>query len=412
MVNLLAHRFVLGLMELLVAVILLRGYAQSLAGESLEIGKGNADFLAHYTAAQIIAAGKTSLLYDLPTQEFYQGEVLKSLHSSVRFEGGVLPFVYPPIVALLCVPLSHMPFLRAFVVWNCFAVLLLLLSLLVLIRMHHLYLIVSWPAIVLSVVGFVPFFIAVAQGQNTFIALLFLILAIDLINRSRDLPAGIFLSLVAFKLQLLPLFLAIGILKKRWRMLFGSALGVASMIALSLVVFGMDCCLGYTRLLLAMPSFVYKYGRISFRGQVYGLLFDCCPRTSTYLSLAGIAGLVAVALWAWKGPWQVRSNNFELKMSMTIIVALLISPINFHDLSFLIFPIFSIFGIAARGEVTPRVGRTLLIALLLLGYVLPLAQLAAGPAYRFQPMVLGMLVFMSILLFQIKRAGHIPERSP
>jgi alpha-1,2-mannosyltransferase len=401
------HDFVRVLLIILVAVILLRQYGQILTSDSIGIAQGNTDFLALYTAAQILAAGHAPLLYDIPTQESYQRQILNSLHSSITFEGGVLPYVYPPIVATLYAPLAHFPFWNAFIVWNCFTLVLMLLGLLVLIRMQNMLQIASWPALILSIVGFLPFFIVIVQGQNTFIALLFLILTLGLMNQSEDVPAGFFLSLVGIKPQLLPLFFVVAIIKKRWKMLFGSLLGVIFMIAVSLAVLGMDCCLGYVKLLLQMPPYIYQYGRMSFRGQVYGLLFDCCPRAAAFVNMAGIAGLAALTLWAWKGPWEPRSNDFELKMSLTVIAALLISPVNFHEMSFLILPIFSIYGVVSRGAMPPGMKRTFLIALLLIGYVFPFAQLGIGIGYRYQPMVLGMMALVGVLLFQIKRATQL-----
>jgi hypothetical protein len=404
------QHFIRVLLILLVAVVLLRQYGQVITSGSIGIAQGNTDFLALYTAAQILAAGQAPLLYDIPTQESYQREILKSLHSSIRFEGGVLPYVYPPIVATLYAPLAHFSFWNAFVVWNCFTFVFLLLSLWALIRMHGMLQIASWPALILSIVGFLPFFIVVVQGQNTFIALLFLTLALGLLNQSKDVPAGFFLSLVGIKIQLLPLFLAVAIIRKRWKILFGSVLGVIFMIAVSLAVLGADCCSGYIRLLLQMPPYIYQYGRMSFRGEVYGLLFDCCPQAAVFVSIAGIAGLVALTLWAWKGPWQVRSSSFELKMSLTVIAALLISPVNFHEMSFLILPIFSIYGVASRESMPPGMKRTFMIAVLLIGYVLPFTQLGIGIGYRYQPMVLGMMALMGVLLFQIKRAIQLPHQ--
>jgi hypothetical protein len=399
----------------LTAFLLVR-YVSLLTNENIGIAQGNSDFLDCYTAGKILAAGKGPLLYDIQTQMAYQREILDALHSTVHYEGGVLLYSHPPIAALGYLPLAHLPFWHAFLVWNCFSVLCLLLALIVLIRINGLLQIAPLRLLVLGTIGFIPLFITVAQGQNTFLALLILALAVALMKGSKELPAGILLSLMIIKFQLLPLFVIIIILKKRWKGLAGFIIGSTCVLMASLILVGPEGLLSYLRLLSQAPSFITQYGfaaagGICIRGQVYGLLLHNHPQLAMMLSLALAAGLAGVALWRWRGPWHAESAQFDLKMAMTVPIALLISPlINFHDLSFLILPIFTIFGFAVREPLSTGMRNLLLTALLLVGYVLPPIQLAFKNIYGYQPMVLGMLALVTIVVLRFKSMCTNPNR--
>jgi hypothetical protein len=399
----------------LTAFLLVR-YVSLLTNENIGIAKGNSDFLDCYTAGKILAAGKGPLLYDIQTQMAYQREILDALHSTVQYEGGVLLYSHPPIAALGYLPLAHLQFWHAFLVWNCFSVLCLLLALIVLIRINGLLQIAPLRLLVLGTIGFIPLFIAVAQGQNTFLALLILVLVVALIKRSKELPAGILLSLMIIKFQLLPLFVIIIILKKRWKMLAGFAIGSSCIMIASLILVGLEGCLSYIRLLGKAPSFITQYGfaaasGICIRGQVYGMLLQNYPQLAIILSFALAVGLVGAAIYGWRGPWRADNSQFDLKMAMTVPTALLISPlINFHDLSFLILPIVAVFSFSTREPLSSGIRILLLSASLLVGYVLPSIQLAFRTIHGYQPMVLGMLAFFAIVLIQIRRMGTNPEK--
>lgn len=399
----------------LTAFLLVR-YISLLNNENIGIAQGNSDFLDCYTAGKILAAGQGPLLYDIPTQTSYQREILDALHSSVQYEGGVLLFTHPPIAALGYLLLAHLPFWHAFIAWNIFSVLCLLLALIILVRACRLRPITPLRLLVFGTVGFIPLFITILQGQNTFPALLMLVLAISLIKQSKELPAGIFLSLMIIKFQLLPLFLLVGIVKKRWRLLTGFVIGSSFVLMASLILVGPGGCLNYISLLGKAPSFIAQYGfaaagGICIRGQIYGLLLQNHPQLAIILSFASVAGLVGAAIYGWKGSWQADSAQFDLRMAMTVPAALLISPlINFHDLSFLIVPVFIIFAFAAREPISKGMRNLLLAALLLVGYVLPPIQLALKNVYGLQPMVWGMLALFSIVLVQIGRMRTDQEK--
>jgi len=76
----------------------------------------------------------------------------------------------------------------------------------------------------------------------------------------------------------------------------------------------------------------------------------------------------------------------------------------------LILPIFTIFGFAVREPLSTGMRNLLLTALLLVGYVLPPIQLAFKNIYGYQPMVLGMLALVTIVVLRFKSMCTNPNR--
>jgi len=77
---------------------------------------GPGDFTAFYTAGYIVRTGNAHHLYDLDLQTRVQQQFL--LPHGWTFDGGLLPYANPPFFALLFVPLSLLPLLWAFHLWN------------------------------------------------------------------------------------------------------------------------------------------------------------------------------------------------------------------------------------------------------------------------------------------------------
>ena len=77
-------------------------------------GEQRGDFVQLYTAWTLVRAGDGPRLYDYSLQAQRQRAVL----GGQTFPGGLLPFNYPPHVALLFAPLAALPLRAAFVVWS------------------------------------------------------------------------------------------------------------------------------------------------------------------------------------------------------------------------------------------------------------------------------------------------------
>jgi len=386
------------------------GYLTVILSPQSGILKGNSDFLDCYTAARIISDGKAGLLYDVATQTAYQQKILEELESDVKFAGGVLLYTHPPFAALLYWPLSRLSYAEAFLAWNLLSIMCLGLCLLLLYRQCELSVRPDPIGLALAVLAFLPIFIAIAQGQNTFLAMLATAGAILCLEQKKDLAGGVSLSLALVKFQFVPLFLAIALLKKRWRMLAGFIAGTSLLVGVSFAVYGVLGMRQYFSLLIKLPSLSSEYGfalpyAYCIRGQMYALLHPAHPAMAATSTVAINLALSAAVLWAWRGRWKAEGAEFNIRMALTIIVALLIGPLaNFHDLSFLVLAGFFIHRYYGRGSHLKRWQPFNAAPFRIVAYLLPLVHFIVRARYPLHPMVWGMLMLAGQLMLTVEKA--------
>ena len=181
--------------------------------------KGKNDFLGLYAGARL--AG-TSRLYDpeaaRETQLREAGETLESQR-----------FIRLPYYALMLKPVGLLPYRPAYGVWLALSV----LSLAIFAAL--------WPAGTtgwLICCWFLPGFVAVFNGQDAPMLLLWVALAVYLTKRDRQFAAGMVLALCASKYHLAILLPFVVLAQGRWRMLAGSLVAGAAMLAVSFGVAG------------------------------------------------------------------------------------------------------------------------------------------------------------------------------
>ena len=168
------------------------------------------------------------------------------------------------------------------------------------------------------------------------------------------MKAGIWLSLVLVKFQLLPVTLLVLLLKRRWRALLGFCAGGFVLTLISLGVVGWAGLWSYLKLLREMPTWVNRYGlnplgAHSIRGQMFLLFHNTLPGLVPSMTILLNVVLVIVLFRCWKGEWNTQSEFFDVKFALLIIVGLLVAPhVNFHDLSFLLLPGLVVFHHTAR----------------------------------------------------------------
>ena len=221
---------------------------------------------------------------------------------------------------------------------------------------------------------------------------------------------GLALSIVLIKFQILPMLLLVALIKRRWCILTGFATGLLLLFSISLPFLGISGWTAYFKLLRAMPSFLNQYGFAAshgycIRGQLYALLIEHHPQTAMFLTVILMLAMTAWLLWSWKGPWLVTSASFDLKMAATIIIALLTSPlINFHDLAFLILPLFLICGFTLSRPAPLHSSRLIISVSAAVFYFLPPIQLAVRHYYPVQIVVWGLVGLLWILFSHVKAA--------
>lgn len=180
------------------------------------------DFMQFYLAGTLLREGHLDRLYDLQFQQSFQLQ-----QGWVPFQwsdGAVSLFVYPPQVAILFEPLSYLPYPSALLIWTGISVACFVAWFELTLR--------SFPelrpyrgGLLLLLLLYMPLVHAIYSAQNSTVSLLLVGASGLLFRRRADLGAGVCLSLLMFKPQLVPVFLLTALLLKRFRLLSGFMLG-------------------------------------------------------------------------------------------------------------------------------------------------------------------------------------------
>jgi hypothetical protein len=162
-----------------------------------------------------------------------------------------------------------------------------------------------------------PALSALVDGQDTPLLVAFTGGTLLLIRRGRDLGAGLLLSLCAIKFHLflfIPLLLMV---KRRWRILGGAALGTASLTLLALPIAGPGSLKAYLGTLRSNVANPYA----AIMPNLHGLLtvLQAGPWIEAVLSILVIGAFLGIAL---------RTDNFELLFGTAIAFGLQVS---FHS---------------------------------------------------------------------------------
>lgn len=174
----------------------------------------NSDWTPIYVGGRLLLADPAHL-YDRAAQLREQAALLGPGGFAAPGQGALLPFVFPPWLALLAAPLTGLGPEWGGRVWMAGNALALLGGLLLLARDR-------WGGI--AAMAGVPAALMVANGQADGLLVLGCGLAWWLHGRGRELPAGLALGLSLVKPHLL-VVLALGLLvAQRWRALAGWAL--------------------------------------------------------------------------------------------------------------------------------------------------------------------------------------------
>ena len=339
---------------------------------------GYPDFTVFYTAGTILREGLRHQLYDPHIQYRVQQEFTGGLIESRR---GPLPYIHPPVEAVVFLPLTLLPYRQAFVVWDVLNI-VALFGVAVLLRRHLKVLRVIPPwEFVLGFLAFFPVFLCLLQGQDSILLLLLCALGFSALKRDSDLLAGGWLGLALFKFQfVIPLVLLITFWKrKRTAVGFTAVAGVWALVSLGLV--GWQGMLAYPRYVLQIAK-APSLGGVppelmpNLRGLVEGWSFissgaastgaDSVPAILSVLVLA-MSGLL-VAFAAIKARFAAR-DHLDVAFSLAIVVSTLVSwHTNAHDLCLLILPLVLLadYGWSSLSEFPGRKAALLIPALPLL----------------------------------------------
>ena len=169
------------------------------------------DFVALYTGAEL-ARNDPTALYDVESQVEVENRLLRQ---EINREN-VLLFLYPPLIGFLMVPLSWFSFDVSYQLWfvlnlYVFALGLYLLSSWLRLSRSQIQVLVS-----VALIWF-PVYQTLAQGQNSFFALIVVSCFVLAFRRSDSASAGAWAGLLILKPQFLPIPGLLLLIKRQWR---------------------------------------------------------------------------------------------------------------------------------------------------------------------------------------------------
>lgn len=306
--------------------------------------RGYPDFTVFYTAGTILREGLRHQLYDPHLQYRVQQEFTGGLIESRR---GPLPYIHPPLEAVVFLPLTLLPYRQAFVAWDLLNI-IALFGVAVTLRRHLQVLraIPPWE-FVLGFLAFFPVFLCLLQGQDSILLLLLCALGFSALKRDSDFLAGGWFGLALFKFQfVIPLVLLIAFWRRRrtaWG--FAAVAGVWALLSVGLV--GWQGMLAYPKYVLQIakaPSLGGVPAELmpNLRGLLEGWSFLSGSSDSGSAALSGFVLLMSGLLLSFaaiKGRLAAR-DHLDIAFSLAVVVAVLISwHTNAHDLCLLLLPL-------------------------------------------------------------------------
>lgn len=326
-----------------------------------KLERGYQDFTAFYCGALMIRAGQGARLYDLRLQ--YKTQLEFAPHVEIR--NMALPYNHPPFEAILLLPLAYLNFFPAYLTWTFLNIVMLALIVAFVKRTFRDVATLDGRFLFLAVAGFMPVERALIQGQDSILLALLGTVALTLLEKERDVPAGMALALCLFKFQIaLPLTFILAV--RRPRLLLGFLPAAAGLGAMSLAVGGWGGILGYVHYVLGLEK-SGAGGAIPAAGManLHGLIASLAgtgARSATTMWVTVVLSLVAIALAAWLV--RGRDASMQFVFGVASVCALVVSyHALMHDLTLLL-PIVLLLFARPVFERREAYGDTILLAAL------------------------------------------------
>jgi Glycosyltransferase family 87 len=298
---------------------------------SLFIG-GRADFRQLYAAGYMVRTGHRYELYDYDLQKPPENLLSR-------------PYNHPSYEALIFVPLSCFSYREAYSIFLGINVLLLAFSFLLLRPWTGNLARVYWLLPAALFAAFLPIAAALIQGQDSIMLLALFAGAFVLLQKRREIEAGVFIGLASFKFQIAIPIALLFLIWRRWRFVTGFAASATAALATSILLVGIAQMKFYAHSLLSMSArataFDYVRNAISpnnmpnIRGLIFGLANNYIP--SSWVQ--AVICLLSAALVAWVAAKnQVRQGSGALLVAIPA-AALVSYHFLIHDLSILLVPL-------------------------------------------------------------------------
>ncbi|MCL4532089.1 MAG: DUF2029 domain-containing protein [Actinobacteria bacterium] len=334
------------------------------------------DFMAFWTSGWLVRDGAGPAFFDMERQQAVQvalrqaaaaTEVIRSAPSWWYY-----PFLNPPPLALVFVPLTFLPIQIAFLLWSVLSLAAFVVAVAVQLRgASH-----GW-GIAVMLLTFGGMTLTLLEGQVNAIFLLAFSLAMLAFSRRRPIAGGMLLGVLWLKFQYALPFAMLLLVKGRWRELFGMAITAAITGALTLAMIGPAGIVSYIAEMQRISAFrpsmdapVLTNVMVNWRGIVTNLWPDVPDDVGAALVLLLGVATVLVALLAWRGEWAPDSPRFARQMLLLTLATVVASPHSqFGGTVLLLAPLAALLARSPTG-IAPVAGwRTLLVAGLLLSVI-------------------------------------------
>ena len=314
----------------LLPMIFLNGYLFCRAWTG--VGEGWPDFVIFYTAARMTEQGKAADLYDWKSQTDVQQRFAAV---PIQRRGSVLPYNHPPFELLLVAPFAIFSYFGAYIAWLAFNLSLLAVILLLLRKNLRSLAELRLYLIVLALFAYYPVVLALLQGQDSILMLFFYVMAFLALKRGADFRAGLWLSAVLCKFQLILPFIVPFLFVKRFRVFSGWLAGGALLTLAGLLITGWRAFVKYPA--FAMGTEFYIPGGLP---NLRSLVWSLSPRDWRLLCLVLLStAILGVMSYTWNRAAGIEAAT-ESAFALSLIGTVLLSyHLYAYDLSVVILPV-------------------------------------------------------------------------
>jgi alpha-1,2-mannosyltransferase len=301
---------------------------------------------------------------------------------------GVLGFHYPPMFLLMVLPLSMLPYLTS---WVLFETVTLAGYLAVLRRIAPiplgLWLAIAFPGVIINFMC----------GQNGFLTAALIGGGLLLLER-RPLLAGLLFGLMAYKPQFAILIPFTLLIAREWRALIATAITAILFASASLAVFGETTWRAFIASIPFTQKIVLERGAITFSTlqSIFGAIRMWGGSVDAAYMFQGLVAIYAAAavVLVWR-----TGRPFALKAATLAVGSLMVSPyVLQYDLVLLALPIAWMAMEGFAKGFLPYEKAVLSIAWLLPRISLPISQSAGIP--------IGPIVIIALMTMIVRRARH------
>ena len=340
------------------------------------------DFTAYYVAGKLIRAGDAQLMYG--TQEEFQEQADRFGVTGPAAEGdrdgrigghdSVEPFLYPPVAAVLLLPVAMLPLGASklvFVLINLvaqFAAIAVLFSDRAPPDRRRLT-VAGWIVVLLLF----PFFWGLYLGQANSLVFLACALALRQLRRGDQLGGGALIAVAAL-LKVFPVvLLVLLLLKRQYRAVAASVATMAVLSLLSVPVVGVSTFRRFfTDVVPEIASRIEPFVRNQGISGTAHRLFTDNPYVDPLLHSPGLAralasalalAVVALVVWTTRRVTLERTpaRRFELEWGLWLVAAVLVSSISWeHYAVFLLFAWLPLGELLLRSDLGVRRNQVLL----------------------------------------------------